>query len=87
MIFSALLQVALSHWFYFDWVNGVSDGVTGIDGGILGFLAWTIPTILGTLACDAVTKADGRPRLASVIVWGVLLMAGGWLMSCADDAV
>ncbi len=80
MIFSAVLQVVLSHWFYFHWVNGVSDGITGVDGGILGFLGWTIPTILGTLACDAVTGA-GRPRLAAVLVWGVLLMAGGWAMS------
>jgi predicted acyltransferase len=82
MVFSALLHLALSYWFYFDWVNGVTDGVTGIDGGMLGFLAWTIPTILGTLACDAVTRADGRPRLGGIVAWGVLLMASGWLMSC-----
>ena len=30
----------------------------GIVGAIAGFLAWTIPTILGTLACDAVTRKD-----------------------------
>jgi predicted acyltransferase len=77
MVASAALQVALSHWFYFDWVQ-----TGGIDGGVLGFLSWTIPTIVGTLACDAVTAADGRPRVATMIVWGVLLMAGGWLMSC-----
>jgi predicted acyltransferase len=82
MVFSAALHFALSYWFYFDWVNGVIDGETGIDGGLLGFLAWTIPTILGTLACDAVTRKDGPPLLASVIVWGVLLMAAGWGMSC-----
>ena len=80
MVCSALLQVGLSHWFYFEWVNGGYDGVTGVDGGVLGFLAWTIPTILGTLACDAVT-AEGRPRVAAMFVWGALLMGGGWLMS------
>ncbi len=80
MVASALLHVALSHWFYFDWVNGVIDGRTGIDGGVLGFLAWTIPTILGTLACDAVTSA--KPRLVTILVAGVLLMGSGWLMSC-----
>jgi predicted acyltransferase len=81
MIASAALQVALSHWFYFEWVNG-GNGGGGIDGGVLGFLSWTIPTIVGTLACDAVTAADGRPRVAKMIVWGIVLMAAGWLMSC-----
>jgi predicted acyltransferase len=80
MIASAALQVGLSHWFYFEWVNGGMGG-GGIDGGVLGFLSWTIPTIVGTLACDLAT-APGRPRVAAMIVWGLLLMAGGWLMSC-----
>ncbi len=80
MVASAGLQVALSHWFYFDWVNG-GNGGGGIDGGVLGFLSWTIPMVIGTLACDAVTPADGRPRLVKMIVWGLLLMGLGWLMS------
>jgi predicted acyltransferase len=77
MVASALAHVALSHWFYYDWVQ-----TGGIDGGVLGFLTWTIPTILGTLACDAVTNADGRPWLAKMFAWSAVLMAGGWLMSC-----
>ncbi|MEX0977731.1 MAG: acyltransferase family protein, partial [Pirellulales bacterium] len=81
MIASAALQVGLSHWFYFEWVNGGIGG-GGIDGGVLGFLSWTIPTIVGTLACDAVTAAGGRPRVAAMIVGGAVLMAAGWLMSC-----
>lgn len=81
MIASAALQIGLSHWFYFEWVNGGLGG-GGIDGGVLGFLSWTIPTIVGTLACDAVTAADGRPRLATMVTWSILLMAAGWLMSC-----
>lgn len=81
MIASVALQVALSHWFYFEWVNGGYGG-GGIDGGILGFLSWTVPMIVGTLACDAVTAADGRPRLAKMIVWSLILMAAGWLLSC-----
>lgn len=81
MLASAAAQVALSHWFYFEWVNG-GNGGGGIDGGVLGFLSWTIPMILGTLACDAVTAADGRPRVAKMFVWGLLLMAAGWLISC-----
>jgi len=77
MIFSAGLQVLLSYWFYFDWVH-----TGGIDGGVLGFLAWTIPTIVGTLACDAVTAADGRPRVFKMIFWSIVLMALGYLFSC-----
>jgi len=78
MVASAGAHVALSHWFYYDWVQ-----TGGIDGGLLGFLTWTIPTVVGTLACDAVVAADGRPRVAKMIVWGGLMMVGGWLMSCA----
>ncbi len=77
MVASAALHVGLSHWFYYDWVQ-----TGGIDGGVLGFLMWTIPTIVGTLACDAVITPDGRPRLARMIVWSAIAMAGGWLMSC-----
>ncbi len=77
MVGSAALQIALSHWFYYDWVQ-----TGGIDGGVLGFLSWTIPTITGTLACDAVVNERGRPRVAAMVVWGALLMAAGWLMSC-----
>jgi len=77
MVGSVALQIFLSHWFYFDWVH-----TGGIDGGVLGFLSWTVPTIIGTLACDAVITADGRPRIAKMIVWSILLMAAGWLLSC-----
>jgi hypothetical protein len=82
MVGSALLHFGLSHWFYFEWINGGYPNSGGIDGGVLGFLIWTMPTILGTLACDAVIRPDGKPRLAGIILWGVLLMGGGWLMSC-----
>ena len=77
MVVSALAHVALSHWFYYEWVQ-----TGGIDGGVLGFLTWTIPTIFGTLACDAVTGADGRPRLAKMFAWSAVVMLFGWLLSC-----
>jgi hypothetical protein len=77
MVASAAAHVALSHWFYYDWVQ-----TGGIDGGVLGFLTWTIPTIFGTLACDAVTGADGRPKLAKMFAWSAVVMLFGWLLSC-----
>jgi predicted acyltransferase len=77
MIASAALQVVLSYWFYYHWVN-----LHGIDGGVLGFLTWTIPTLVGTLACDAVTAPDGRARVATMFVWSAILMGLGYLLSC-----
>jgi predicted acyltransferase len=82
MLASAALHVYLSHVFYFHWVNGVPDGINGIDGGPLGFLTWTIPTIIGTLACDAVADAEGHPRLTPLAVSAVALMGLGYLFSC-----
>jgi len=88
MIISAAIHVALSGAFYFDWVNGFLNGAaappSGIDGGNLGFLTWTIPTIIGTLACDAVLAPRGRGALlVRLFGWGAILMAVGWLASCA----
>jgi hypothetical protein len=77
MVASALLHMALTHWFYFEF-----GSKAGADGGLIGFLAWTMPTIVGTLACDAVTVADGRPRLGRMIAGAAGLMLVGYLLSC-----
>jgi predicted acyltransferase len=87
MILSAAIHVGLSGAFYFDWVNGYLNGVkdppSGIDGGNLGFLTWTIPTMIGTLACDAVVTQRSRGSLLfRLFGWGAVLMALGWLASC-----
>lgn len=80
---SAAAHVALSYAFYFNWVNGIPDGIRAIDGGPLGFLTWTIPAGVGTLACDAVVSNRSRKRLlGTLLVWAVLLMGLGYLMSC-----
>jgi predicted acyltransferase len=77
-VVSALVHVVLSYWFNYIWVN--TDPV-GIDGGPLGFLTWTIPTITGTLACDAMTTG-AAPRLGRLCGWAGALMALGWVLSC-----
>jgi hypothetical protein len=51
-----------------------------IDGGMLGFLTWSIPTLFGTLAYDWVMDA-GRP-IRRLLLWGIPLMLGGYLLSC-----
>lgn len=83
IVASAAVHVALSYAFNFNWVNGIPDGVEAIDGGPLGFLTWTIPTGVGTLACDAVVSSRSKGRLiATLLAWAVLLMGLGYLMSC-----
>ena len=80
---SAVAHVALSYAFNFNWVNGVPDGHNGIDGGPLGFLTWTIPAGVGTLACDAVMSTRNRKQLIGSLMGGaVLLMSLGYLISC-----
>jgi predicted acyltransferase len=77
---SALLHLAASHFFYYDWVQS-----GGIDGGVLGFLAWTLPVVTGSLACDAVLAA--RPRhVARMLSVAMVMMLTGWLFSAGTTA-
>lgn len=88
MVASAVAHVILSWWFNFAWVNAPP---AGIDGGPLGFLTWTIPAIVGTLACDVFAPrsaaADGRPvPLGRIVLAAASLMALGWGLSCGTRA-
>lgn len=76
---SAAAHVGLSHRFNFEWVNTPPGG---IDGGPLGFLTWAIPAAVGTLACDAVLAAAGRPSIAKLLAWSAALMLLGYAFSC-----
>lgn len=80
---SGLLHVWLSWWFNFHWCNSAPNA---IDGGPLGFLTWTIPAIVGTIACDVITTA-GSAQSATTVLRRLLpvaagLMCCGWLLSC-----
>jgi predicted acyltransferase len=75
---SAGLHLLLSQAFYYDWVNHGH----GIDGGPLGFLTWTIPTLVGSLAYDAMTTKEPRAALGHLLGWGAVLMAAGYALSC-----
>ncbi|WP_417386665.1 hypothetical protein [Gimesia sp.] len=79
MVFSAAAHLILSYQFNFTWVN---TSPNGIDGGPLGFLTWTIPAIIGTLACDWVVEAEGLPRVKPILFWSCVLMLLGWVLSC-----
>jgi len=79
MIASAALHLWLSQRFYLEhaWTLPV------IDGGPLGFLTWTIPMIVGSLAYDAVAQ---RPPAGAVVSrlfgWSIVLMGLGYGLSC-----
>jgi predicted acyltransferase len=79
LIASAGLHLWLSSRFYLDWAWNTPV----IDGGQLGFLSWSIPTLVGTLACDAVARStDSAKTLAKLAVWSVVLMLIGYLLAC-----
>ena len=60
MVGSAALHLALSHAFWYELLRDKRV----IDGGPLGFLTWTIPTLVGSLAYDVVREA-GSARIGS----------------------
>jgi hypothetical protein len=77
LLASAALHVGFSRQFYYEWVMTRP----GIDGGPLGFLTWTIPLLVGSLAFDAMAKSDGR-AVGKLMTWAVGLMALGYGLSC-----
>jgi predicted acyltransferase len=79
VVASAALHVWLSHWFNYHWDN---TDPNGIDGGPLGFLTWSVPTILGTLTCDAIVDAPARPPLVRLTLVAFLVMGIGYVFSC-----
>ena len=77
------LHIYLSATGYYDWNMAAPPG---INGGPLGFLTWTIPTIAGTLAHDWVTRertlqAGGA---GTMLVCGLCMMALGYGLSCLN---
>lgn len=77
---SVPLHYASLHVFYYDWAHGHV-----IDGGPLGFVGWAIPTLAGSLACDAVR--DDRAPLAQwkrMGGWAAALMLAGYALACLN---
>ena len=77
LIASAALHLGLSHLFYFShaWKLPV------IDGGPLGFLTWTIPLLVDSLAYDAMTsRPQGSNPVPKLLDWSVVLMGLGYLL-------
>lgn len=79
MVASASLHVWLSLGGYYDWVMRRP----GIDGGPLGFLTWTIPLIVGTIAYDIVAEAR-RGATLRLLAIAAALMALGYGLTAVD---
>ncbi len=79
-LFSSSIHLGLSHWFYYDWVMTAP----GIDGGLLGFLSWTVPTLAGSLAYDIVMAGDRRAAVGRLARRGLTLMLLGYAFSCLN---
>ncbi|MEM7383790.1 MAG: acyltransferase family protein [Verrucomicrobiota bacterium] len=77
LIASAGLHLALSHWFWYETLHEWRV----IDGGLLGFLSWTIPTLAGALAYDWVRLSPGN-TIRPLVLWGMALMVLGYALSC-----
>ena len=77
-IASALLHVGLSAWFWYALLNEKHV----IDGGPLGFLTWTIPTLAGAFAYDLWKEKGAGGSLRPLLQWGALFMLIGYGISC-----
>jgi predicted acyltransferase len=81
LLASAGLHLGLSARFYLDWAWTTPV----IDGGPLGFLTWTIPLLVGSLAYDAIAgNGEDRPRpvVRTLLGWSCVLMIAGYALSC-----
>jgi len=74
---SGLLHLGLSYAFWYDLLHAKRV----IDGGPLGFLTWTLPTIAGTLAYDWVREGGAIRRL---LTGGGVCMLAGYGLACLN---
>ncbi len=78
---SGLLHVGLSYLFWYD----VLHARRVIDGGLLGFLTWSIPTLAGAWACDVVAQRGPAGAVRPLLAWGGALMLAGYGVSCLNQ--
>lgn len=84
LLASAGIHLFLSHRFYFDhaWHRPV------IDGGPLGFMTWAIPTLVGSLAYDAVAdRTEDQDPVPKLLAWSFVLMGVGYALSCLGGSL
>lgn len=77
---SGLAHVLISYFWYYDWIQTVRI----IDGGPLGFMTWTIPTLTGSIAYDVMTARGPRGSLKPFALWSIILMSLGYAFACLN---
>jgi predicted acyltransferase len=77
-IASGFAHLALSAWFWYPMLHEKRV----IDGGPLGFLTWTIPTLAGAFAFDLWRDHGPRGSLRLLLLSGAALMLVGYGLSC-----
>jgi predicted acyltransferase len=93
MIGLGVTHCLISYWFNWDFVFALNDNwlsklwMTGSsrswDGGFFGPLSWGVAMMAGTLAYDLVSlSASHAAAFGRLFLWGVVLMAIGYGMSC-----
>ncbi len=78
---SGLLHLGLSYLFWYDLLHAKRV----IDGGLLGFLTWSIPALAGSLAYDAIARRGAAGAMKPLLGWGVALMAAGYGIACLNQ--
>jgi predicted acyltransferase len=78
---SGLLHLGLSYLFWYDLLHAKRV----IDGGLLGFLTWSIPTLAGSLAYDVIVRRGAAGAMKPLLGWGVALMAAGYGIACLNQ--
>nr|MBR9812140.1 acyltransferase family protein [bacterium] len=77
---STILHVVVSHLFWYETLQTWRV----IDGGLLGFVSWTIPTLAGSFAYDWVKRSPSG-SLKPLVTWGAVLMIIGYAISCLSQ--
>jgi len=81
MSISIALHVALSAAGWHAWL--LDNAV--IDGGALGFLAWTAPMLAGSLACMRIQHVGAAAAVQQFVAAGACAMTIGYALSCLTN--
>jgi hypothetical protein len=77
---SAALHLSLSYAFWYELLREKRV----IDGGPLGFLTWSIPTLIGSLAYDLIRERGTAGSIRPLVQWGAALAVFGYGLSCLN---